>query len=104
MATVGRIPSIRYLPCICLMDASHSCPRAPWEQANEEPALPTVHSIHYRVMMEPVGTNVFFLASKPATLAGNYRVVMIDRAGAVYDRGPVSLYQADSNISQPSAL
>jgi len=96
------------VPALHLPDGRFSLvpARPPWEQANEEPALPTVHSIHYRVMMEPVGTNVFFLASKPATLAGNYRVVMVDRAGAVYDRDlqrPISLYQADSNIAQPSA-
>ena len=29
--------------------------------------------IHYRVLMEPLGTNVFFLAEKPQSLAGNFR-------------------------------
>jgi protein-glutamine gamma-glutamyltransferase len=61
--------------------------------------------IHYRVLMEPIGTNVFFLAPWARRVNGAYRAVQIDRGGAVYDldgERAVSLYQADSDISTPS--
>jgi len=61
--------------------------------------------IHYRVLMEPIGTNVFFLAPWARRVSGTYRAVQIDRGGAVYDldgERAVSLYEADSDISAPS--
>ena len=61
--------------------------------------------IHYRVLMEPIGTNVFFLAPWARRVNGAYRTVQIDRGGAVYDldgERAVSLYEADSDISTPS--
>jgi transglutaminase-like putative cysteine protease len=63
------------------------------------------HLIHYRVLMEPIGTNVFFLAPWARRLSGAYRAVQIDRGGALYDldgERAVSLYEADSDISTPS--
>jgi protein-glutamine gamma-glutamyltransferase len=62
------------------------------------------HSIHYRVLMEPVGTNVFFLAPTPRLLEGTYRAVSMDGGGGVYDldpEHPVNLYEASSILSQP---
>jgi protein-glutamine gamma-glutamyltransferase len=61
--------------------------------------------IHYRVLMEPIGTNIFFLATRPRFLNGTYRVVATDRAGSIYDldpEHPVSLYEADSDLSAPA--
>jgi transglutaminase-like putative cysteine protease len=61
--------------------------------------------IHYRVLMEPIGTNVFFLAPWARRVNGAYRTLQIDRGGAVYDldgERAVSLYEADSDISIPS--
>jgi transglutaminase-like putative cysteine protease len=61
--------------------------------------------IHYRVLMEPIGTNVFFLAPWARRLSGAYRTVQIDAGGALYDgdgERPLSLYEADSDISTPS--
>ncbi len=60
--------------------------------------------IHYKVLMEPVGTNVFFLAAMANTLAGNYRSIAIDDGGAVLDLDPdrpVSSYEATSNLARP---
>jgi transglutaminase-like putative cysteine protease len=68
------------------------------------PGIPH-HLIHYRVVMEPIGTNVFFLAPWARRVSGAYGSVQIDRGGAVYDldgERPVSLYEADSDISTPS--
>src|SRR5215469_4052350 len=41
--------------------------------------------IRYHVLMEPVGTNVFFLAPWAQSLRGNYRVLSGDSGGAVYN-------------------
>jgi protein-glutamine gamma-glutamyltransferase len=64
------------------------------------------HRIHYRVLMEPVGTSVFFLASRPQYISGNYRSVATDRNDAVYDLDPlhpISLYDAESDLSEPTS-
>jgi transglutaminase-like putative cysteine protease len=57
--------------------------------------------IHYRVLMEPLGTNVFFLAEKARSLTGNYRPVSTDAGGAVYNldvEHPVNRYDAVSEL------
>ena len=57
--------------------------------------------IRYRVLMEPLGTNVFFLAGQPLNLTGNYRLLATDRGGAVYNLDvdhPVSRYDAESEL------
>jgi protein-glutamine gamma-glutamyltransferase len=63
------------------------------------------HLIHYRVLMEPIGTNVFFLAPWARRVKGAYRTLQIDEGGAVSDldsQRSVSLYEAESDISTPS--
>lgn len=60
--------------------------------------------IHYRVLMEPIGTNIFFLAGRPHYLTGAYRSVAEDRASSVYDLDPdrpVTLYEADADLALP---
>ncbi|MGC1373727.1 MAG: transglutaminase domain-containing protein, partial [Candidatus Sulfotelmatobacter sp.] len=62
--------------------------------------------IHYRVLMEPIGTNVFFLPPWARRVRGEYRGLQIDQGGAVSNsdgRGGVGTYEADSDISRPSA-
>jgi protein-glutamine gamma-glutamyltransferase len=60
------------------------------------------HLIHYRVVMEPIGTNVFFLAPWARSVSGDYRMLAADSAGAVYNfdtqRG-ITRYEAESNIA-----
>ena len=60
-------------------------------------------SIRYRVLMEPLGTNVFFLAEKAQSLIGDFRQVSIDDGGAVYnldsDR-PINRYEAESQLAE----
>lgn len=63
------------------------------------------HLIHYRVLMEPIGTNVFFLAPWARTVSGNYRMLAADVGGAVYDfdsRRNISRYEATSDIATPT--
>jgi transglutaminase-like putative cysteine protease len=62
--------------------------------------------IHYRIMMEPIGTNVFFLAPWARSVSGEYRELAGDRGGAIYDFDSahvISRYEADSDIAKPSA-
>jgi len=59
--------------------------------------------IHYRILMEPLGTNVFFVAEKPRVLLGNYRPVSIDAGGAIYNldlEHPISRYEAFSDLPE----
>lgn len=70
-------------------------------QANS--SLPRQRIIHYEVLMEPMGNNVFFLASTAQQLAGDYRIVAVDDAGAVFDldiQHPIGRYQGTSVIPQ----
>ncbi|MGB7642762.1 MAG: DUF3488 and transglutaminase-like domain-containing protein [Terriglobales bacterium] len=59
--------------------------------------------IHYRILMEPIGTNVFFLAERPLVLGGDYRPVSVDAGGAVYNldqQHPISRYGAFSELPE----
>jgi len=61
-------------------------------------------TIRYRVLMEPLGTNVFFLAERAQSLAGNFRQVSMDTGGSVYDLDadhPITRYDAESLLSEP---
>lgn len=61
--------------------------------------------IRYRVLMEPIGTNVFFLAPTGIGIAGRYRLLSADDAGSLmtYEE-PISAYDAYSDLAQPSAM
>jgi transglutaminase-like putative cysteine protease len=59
--------------------------------------------IRYRVLMEPLGTNVFFLAERPQSLMGNFRQVSMDASGAVFDLDadhPINRYEAESQLAE----
>jgi transglutaminase-like putative cysteine protease len=63
-------------------------------------------SIHYRVLMEPLGTNVFFLAERAQSLAGNFHQVSMDSGGSVYDLDadhPITRYDGESLLSDPDS-
>ncbi len=64
------------------------------------------HPIHYRVLMEPIGTNVFFVAPRVRSVSGSYRMMASDYGGAIYNydaERTVSRYEADSDIATPNA-
>jgi len=60
--------------------------------------------IHYRVLLEPIGTNVFFTAPWIKRIKGPYRGVFVGRDGTVsnVDADGISRYEADSDLSAPS--
>lgn len=65
----------------------------------------TPNLIHYRVLMEPIGTNVFFLAPRARSVSGDYRALAADAGGAIYNSDPtrsISHYAAKSDIATPS--
>ena len=60
--------------------------------------------IHYRVLMEPIGTNVVFVAPWARSVGGGYRALAIDSGGAVYDtdsQRALGRYEATSDIAIP---
>src|SRR5579872_1168331 len=62
--------------------------------------------IAYRVLMEPLSTNVFFLAPTARGIRGNFRLLDGDDAGAVFDMDaehPINVYNATSDLGQPTA-
>ena len=69
-------------------------------------AVAAERTIHYRVLMEPLGTNVFFLADRPERLLANFRQVSMDSGGAVYNLDadhPINRYEAESQLAEPDA-
>jgi transglutaminase-like putative cysteine protease len=87
-------------------DASFELPgdgRAPRSFATAD--LEREKLIHYKVLMEPIGTNVFFLAPWAFSLRGDYRQVRADSGGGVYDydfQRAISRYEATSDIATPT--
>lgn len=70
--------------------------------ASISPAPGTMRTIRYRVTMEPLGMNVFFVARKALALWGPYTEIAIDDAGSIYNRSAmVTTYRAVSNIYRP---
>src|SRR5215472_5083731 len=72
-----------------------------------------VPTLRYRVIMEPIGLNLFFLAPVPLRVIGNYRLVQIAEDGSVYnvslaadaDNAPsVGVYTAEADTRNPEPL
>jgi hypothetical protein len=87
-------------------DSSFGVPRvdAP-PRSYDAASLGRENIIHYRVLMEPIGTNVFFLAPWARSIRGDYHI-KVDYAGAVYNVDPqhaITSYEATSDIATPSA-
>ena len=66
--------------------------------------LPNSAPLHYRVTLEPLLSDVFFLLPNARSLQGNYRAVSEDTAGDVFNldtERPVGRYEADSDVRRP---
>ncbi len=62
--------------------------------------------LHYHVEMEPLGTNVLFLAAFPVTVTANFQDISIDEGGGVLNldrRRLTESYYASSLVPQPDA-
>ena len=73
----------------------------PYQRRRAVPPRP----LRYRVLMEPIGTNVFFFAATPRRLYGKYRDVSVDISGTVRneDRRMIDAYDAYSDVAEPLA-
>src|SRR5207302_18264 len=61
----------------------------------------------YRVIMEPVGSTIFFLASTPVRVNGPYPEVSISHEGAVSkseSARSIDVYEGDSDTTNPEPL
>jgi len=79
---------------------------AEWSDRLAPPGHRAAQILRYRVLMEPIGSDVFFLAPKPESLFGPFLEVGADGGGAVYnaDRArPIDSYEAVSLAEQPAA-
>jgi len=79
--------------------------RARWGALMGEP-VGSLHArlVQYRVLMEPIGASVFFLAGSPEVLWSGAREIALDPSGAIYNasRDPISSYTVFSNLQQPN--
>ncbi len=83
------------------MDGRFALPPPAGVQKDATPRL-----ISYRVLMEPLGMNVFFLAGTPESLEGSYGHLAMDDGGAVFDldpEHPVNRYRVSSDVEQAAA-
>jgi hypothetical protein len=71
---------------------------------------PRLQTLSYRVVMEPMGLNIFFLAPVPLTIRGDYRNVEIKADGSIFDSHvgdggesdhTVGVYSADADTRDP---
>ena len=58
--------------------------------------------VRYRVVMEPIGTNVLFLPSTPIELTGRFRLINIDEAGSIQNADRSRMTESYEGISQVS--
>ena len=86
------------------MPSDGTLPVANILQANRNPQYTApFNAISYRVLMEPVGTNVLFVTPFVSSVSGPYRAISIDgtESVAIVDEKPLGIYQAVSNIASP---
>jgi transglutaminase-like putative cysteine protease len=56
--------------------------------------------VRYRVVMEPIGTNVLFLPSTPVELAGRFREINIDETGSILNADRNRMTESYEAVSQ----
>ncbi|HZU30902.1 MAG TPA: DUF3488 and transglutaminase-like domain-containing protein, partial [Candidatus Angelobacter sp.] len=67
-------------------------------------AAPHVPTLTYRVIMEPVGLNLFFLAPVPLKINGNYHVVEIKPDGSVFNTHPAEGSMGANDAETPQII
>src|SRR6202012_24232 len=67
------------------LDLTHIGNFSFYSDARRAPQLP---SLSYRVVMEPVGLNLFFLAPVPLKINGDYRMLEIKSDGSIFNARP----------------
>ena len=65
---------------------------------SEAHSAPQLQTLSYRVVMEPVGLNLFFLAPVPLKINGDYRVLEIKSDGSVFNARPPENGPSSSDV------
>jgi transglutaminase-like putative cysteine protease len=78
-------------------------------RVNDAPLYSILHrqTLGYRVIMEPVGNYVFFLASTPVRVNGPYNEVSISSGGSVTkgdDLRSIDIYEGEADTTDPAPL
>ena len=81
------------------LDLTHISDFSFYSGAQSGPHLPT---LSYRVVMEPVGLNLFFLAPVPLKLNGDYRLVEIKSDGSIFSSRATEGLSAGDNENPQS--
>ncbi|HEX2329939.1 MAG TPA: DUF3488 and transglutaminase-like domain-containing protein [Candidatus Angelobacter sp.] len=63
-----------------------------------------ISTLSYKVVMEPLGLDLFFLAPVPMKIAGDYRVVELTADGAVYNAHPVMGKTGMTDVENPQPI
>jgi hypothetical protein len=66
-----------------------------------------ISNLAYRVIMEPVGTTIFFLADTPVKINGPYTHASVSLEGTVYngeDARSIGVYEGESDTRDPAPL
>jgi transglutaminase-like putative cysteine protease len=88
----------------------HNVPVDLWGlRFNNTPIYSIVHreTLGYRVIMEPVGSSIFFLASTPLRVKGPYNEITISTGGSVTKNdgsGAIDVYEGEADTTDPVAL
>ncbi|HLJ30270.1 MAG TPA: DUF3488 and transglutaminase-like domain-containing protein [Candidatus Angelobacter sp.] len=70
-------------------------------------SIPHRQTLGYRVVMEPVGSYIFFLASTPVRVQGPYNEVVISNGGSVTKAdgsASIDVYEGEADTTDPSPL
>jgi len=81
------------------LDLTHISNFSYYSAAENVPHLP---NLSYRVVMEPVGLNLFFLAPAPLKINGDYRLVGIRSDGSIYNNPPAEINFSSESDNSPS--
>lgn len=71
---------------------------------SEAATLPRLPTLTYRVVMEPVGLNMFFLAPVPMKLTGNYPSVELASDGSVFNEHRIVTSSGFQDIDNTQAI
>lgn len=66
--------------------------------------LPRLPGMRYRVVMEPLGLDLFFLAPIPMKLTGDYRIIEIAPDGAIYNAHHIQTRTGIQEAENPQAI
>ncbi|MGC2696103.1 MAG: DUF3488 and transglutaminase-like domain-containing protein [Candidatus Angelobacter sp.] len=71
---------------------------------SEAESVPHLANLSYRVVMEPVGLNLFFLAPVPLKINGDYRVLEIKSDGSIFTTRPQEGSAGSSENDSPETI